>query len=204
MGAHQTPNRNQEKGVSFQLGTEKAHIIILKQDDLAQRNAVLDVILNLSTLRHTYQLAYLAAPRLFGAGVDSSMFSSRGIGLLLYDERRIDEAVPAQPLHAESQMPNVTQSDDKAVVTELASLKTMYLEMERTINQLRTDITTLLNTRPLHEETFRVSPAPRMITPPETLHQNGVPVGDLPSYFMNNPWLDVLSKRGSGSEPVAG
>ncbi|HXX72990.1 MAG TPA: hypothetical protein VEI80_04780 [Candidatus Acidoferrales bacterium] len=204
MGAHQTPNRNQEKGVSFQLGTEKAHIIILKQDDLAQRNAVLDVILNLSTLRHTYQLAYLAAPRLFGAGVDSSMFSSRGIGLLLYDERRIDEAVPAQPLHAESQMPNVTQSDDKAVVTELASLKTMYLEMERTINQLRTDITTLLNTRPPHEETFRVLPSPPMITPPETFHQNGVPAGDLPSYFMNNPWLDVLSKRGSGSEPVAG
>jgi len=203
MGAHQTPNSNQEKGVSFQLGPEKACIIILKPNDLAQRNAVLDAILNLSSLRRTYQLAYLAAPRLFGAGVDSSMFSSHGIGLLLYDERRIDEAVPAQPLHSEPQMPNVTQSDE-AVFTELASLKTMYLEMERTINQLRTDITTLLNTRPLHEETFTVSPAPRMITPPETFHQNGVPVGDLPSYFMNNPWLDVLSKRGSGGEPVAG
>jgi len=204
MGAHQTPSGNQEKGVSFQLGTEKAHVIILKPDDLVQRNAVLDAILTLSTLRHAYQLAYLAAPRLFGAGVDSSMFSSRGIGLLLYDERRIDEAVPAQPLHAEPQTPSVIQNDDKAVVTELASLKTMYLEMERTINQLRTDITTLLNTQPPNEEAFRVSPSPRIMTPPETFHQNGMPAGDLPSYFMNNPWLDVLSKRGSGGEPVAG
>jgi len=203
MGAQQTQSGNQEKGVSFQLGTQKAHIIILKPDDLAQRNAVLDAILNLSSLKHTFQLAYLAAPRLFGAGIDSSMFSSRGIGLLLYDERRIDEAVAAQPLPAEP-MTTVTQTDDKAVVMELASLKTRYVEMERTINQLRTDMTTLLNTQPMHEETFRVPPASRMITPPETFHQNGIPAGDLPSYFMNNPWLDLLSKRGSGGEPVAG
>jgi hypothetical protein len=203
MGAELTGNGNKEQGLSFQLGREKAHVLVLKPEELAQRNAILDAILNLSALRYTYQLVYLAAPRLFGASVDAMMFRSRGIGLLFYDERRIDEAVPAQSLQPE-QATARSPDDDKAVVTELATLRTMYVEMERTINQLRDDLSSLHNPRPVREEP-RILPATEVITTPPSFHQDRINVGELPSYFVNNPWLDVLAKRGSGErERIAG
>ena len=204
MGARQTANLEQDQGVSFQLGLEKAHVLILKQEDLARRNMILDAILTLSALRYTYQLVYLAAPRLFGASIDATMFKSRGIGVLFYDERRIDEAVPAQPLQVE-QTPRTSQQDDNVVFTELATLRTMYLEMERSINQLRDDLMTLHNSRPLPDKVSSPTPSIHSIASPLRFHQDSMQGGELPSYFMNNPWLDVLSKRGSGErEPIAG
>jgi len=204
MGAQQTVNMDQDQGLSFLMGVKKAHVLILKPDDLAQRNAILDAILNLSALKYTYRLVYLAAPRLFGASVDALMFKSRGIGLLFYDERRIDEAVPAQPLQT-GQEPGPSQQDDKAVVAELATLKTMYLEMEQTINQLRNDLTALNNPHSMHEQTPRIPRPTQVITTQPSFPQNPMHVGELPSYFVNNPWLDVLSKRGCGErDPIAG
>jgi len=195
---------DQGQGISFQMGAERAHVLILKPDDLAQRNAILDAVLNLSALKYTHQLVYLAAPRLFGASLDALMFSSRGIGLLFYDERRIDEAVPAQPLRAEQQAA-ISQPDDRTVVSELATLKTMYLEIERTINQLRCDMTSLRNPRTTHEEATRITSSTQVITTRPSFPQNSMHLGELPSYFINNPWLDVLSKRGYGErDPIAG
>ena len=203
MGAQCTTDPEENDGISFQLGAEKAHVLILKPEDLAERNAILDAILNLSALKYTHQLVYLAAPRIFGAGIDAIVFRSRGIGLLLYDERRIDEAVSAQPLESK-QLASPSEQDDRPVVAELATLKTMYFEMERTINQLRNDLTALHNRQHLHQDTL-IPPSAQMITTVPSFHVDHTPEGQLPSYFMNNPWLDVLSKRGTGErEPIAG
>lgn len=73
------------------------HVAILKPADLVVRNRIIDTVLTLSSLRTSSRLVYLAAPRLLGATLDASMFRAHGIGLLLFDDRRIDEAVAAQP-----------------------------------------------------------------------------------------------------------
>lgn len=203
MGARATVKPDGEQGVSFVLGADKLHVLILTPDDMTRRNAILDSILTLSTLQLTYELVYLAAPRIFGTAVDASIFKSRGVGLLFYDERRIDEAVPAR-LQTEAPAKQ-TQVDGSGLVTEFAVLKTMYLEMERTVNQLRNDLTILRIPQPVQQ------PEPRALTPAQgiTMQPNFpqavIHGGELPSYFMNNPWLDVLSKRRTGDrEPIAG
>ena len=208
MGAQQIPNTEPHRaGFSFLLGGEKVHALIVKPEDLAQRNAIIDTLLNLSTLRSFYQLVYLAAPRLLGATIDATTFRTRGIGLLFFDERRIDEAVAPQPLLV-TPIPAAAPQADGAVVTELATLKSMYLEMERTLNQMRNDITNLHNSPRINEE----KPRPPLTEPIHavtaqaffTQSAPSAPSG-LPSYFTNNPWLDVLSKRGNGEhDRIAG
>lgn len=205
MGAQQIANiDSHQRGVSFLVGVEKAHVLLLKPEDLAQRNAIIDAVLNLSTLRGPYQLVYLAAPRLLGASIDASIFRSRGIGLLFYDERRIDEAVAPQQVQLAPA--TVAQPlEDNALIAEVATLKSMYREMERTINQLRDDLTGLRNAPRVHQELPRLSEAAQAVTTQPILPHNITESGALPSYFANNPWLEVLSKRGNGEhEAIAG
>jgi hypothetical protein len=205
MGAQQIANTDShEEGASFLVGSEKAHVLILKPQDLAQRNAIIDAALNLSSLRNLYKLVYLAAPRLLGASIDASLFRTRGIGLLFYDERRIDEAVAPQQMHLG---PAIVSSplEDNALVTELATLKSMYSEMERTLNQLRDELTGFRHPPRVVEELPRLSEGPQVFTAQRMLSHNVTESGALPSYFANNPWLEVLSKRGNGEhEAIAG
>jgi hypothetical protein len=123
--------------------------------------------------------------------------------LLFYDERRIDEAVPAQPAQ-NSQAVRPSQGDQIDLVTELATLRTMYLQMEKTINQLRGDLTSLRTVPPIEHAPIEPLPT-RIIAAQANFPSNVTHGGQLPSYFANNPWLDVLSKRGNGErEPIAG
>jgi len=204
MGAHQTDNASStEPGLSFIFGAETVHVLVLKPSDLAHRNSIIDAVLSLSTLRNQYRLVYLAAPRILGATIDAATFRSRGIGLLFFDERRIDEAVAPQTMQLAT-LPEATP-EDPAVSTELATLKSMYLEMQRTLNQLRDDLTGLQHA-PRTQVDLPRTPEPVRTVIAQPIFTHGVTQGEgLPSYFANNPWLEVLSKRGNGEhEAIAG
>ena len=202
MGAQQTPNPDSNQaGLSFLVGADNVHVMVLKTKDLAQRNAIIDTVLKLSSLRNSYQTVYLAAPRLLGATIDASIFRAHGIGLLFFDERRIDEAVPPQPLQVTPPQPTQVAAQDPALVSELATLKSMYFEMERNLTQLRDDL------KNLHEIPRNDGFQPQLSQPPRepVYAPHFTQGGSLPSYFSNNPWLEVLSKRGrSENEPFAG
>jgi len=199
MGAQETPepapNRTRQ---SFLIGPDKAHVFILKPEDLPHRNAILDAIFTLSTLRNNYSLLYLAVPRVLGTAVDAGLFRSRGIGLLFFDERRIDEAVTAQP----TRIPLLRQEEAPApgnIDSEIATLRSMYLEMDRTVNLLRNELANLRQVSGTPEEPPRIPQPIQMVTDQPVFAQ---PAGhELPSFFMNNPWLEVLSKRGTGEHP---
>jgi len=206
MGAQQTPNADSNQaGLSFLVGGDNVHVMVLKTQDLAQRNSIIDTVLKLSSLRNSYQTVYLAAPRLLGATIDASIFRAHGIGLLFFDERRIHEAVAPQPLQTTRPQLTPTPAQDPGLVSELATLKSMYFEMERNLTQLRDDL------RNLHEAPRNGGFAPQLSQPPQEVPREPVYAphitqgGPLPSYFTNNPWLEVLSKRGrSENEPLAG
>lgn len=194
-----------QNNLGFISGSEKTYVVILRSEDLLQRNKVIEAILSLTSLRNSSQLLYLAAPRLLGGSIDAAIFKPYGIGLLLFDERRIDEAVPSQPSQRSEMNQQVAQSPDPSVVTELASLRSMYAEMERTIATLREDLKAFKQDSGTHMDPTEPSP-PTHITRAEPMFANpNLPAGELPSFFANNPWLDVLSKRGrSGDELIAG
>jgi len=200
MGAQPDLDRNsQQSAGDFRLGQDTLHVSILKPQDLAIRNRVIETVLSLSTQR-TAQIVYLAAPRLLGATMDAGIFRAHGIGLILYDDRRIDETITAQPVQAVAPQSTVANTDS-ALVGEFTSLKAMYREMERHLAQLREDMRMMQNARssePQIEQQQRPHLAARetiFSSPPMTT--SPVEPGALPSYFNNNPWLDVLSRRGS-------
>ena len=207
MGAQQTPNADSSQaGLSFLVGEDNVHVMVLKTQDLVQRNSIIDTVLKLSSLRNSYQTVYLAAPRLLGATIDASIFRAHGIGLLFFDERRIDEAVAPQPLQAMRPQLTPAPARDPGLASELATLKSMYFEMERNLTQLRDDFKNLHEAPRNGGFASQLSHSPLGGVPREPVYASNITEGGpLPSYFSNNPWLEVLSRRGrSENEPLAG
>jgi hypothetical protein len=205
MGAHQTERTEiPQNNLAFTLGSDKVHVVILRSEDFVERNKVIEAILSLTALRNSSQLMYLAAPRLLGASIDVAIFKPYGIGLLLFDERRIDEAVAPQLVQPTNVIQQASQAPDQGLFTELATLKSMYTEMERTIATLRDDLKTLRHDSETQTDT-REPTISRIARPDPIFHSPDISGSQLPAFFSNNPWLDVLSKRGrSGDEPIAG
>jgi hypothetical protein len=204
MGAQQIERAEiAQENLAFLSGNEKIRIVILNNADIVERSKVLEAILSLTSLRHSSHLLYLAAPRILGASFDAASFKSHQIGLLLFDERRIDEAVGPQRLQPREHTLIPSPIPDQAVFTELASLKSMYVEMEKTIATLRDDLKTFRRDSE-NRPSMEIARAPPQI-PRSEENFAALPGLQLPSFFANNPWLDVLSKRGrSGGELIAG
>ena len=200
MGAQPKAEPNgSESGLSFNVGSDMLHVAIPKPADLVVRNRIIDTVLTLTSLRTSSRLVYLAAPRLVGATLDAGMFRAHGIGLLLFDDRRIDEAVAAQPAQI-SVSQTAPTSNESALVTELTSLKSMYGEIERNLAQLREDMRNMQRipqnaNLPVEQVRPSVAMSREPVFAPALLTQSA-DNGALPSFFNNNPWLEVLSKRG--------
>ena len=203
MGARRTEDAEiPHCNLAFVSGSEKIHVVLLNNDDIGQRNTIIEAMFSLASLRNSSSLLYLVAPRLLGPSIDVAIFRPHGIGLLLFDERRIDEAIRPQPIQSSNPVPQAPNVD-VGISAELAALKSMYAEMERTIAGLRADLNTH-NREPERQVTGRESTSPSRLPEPAFIGR-GVADSGLPSFFANNPWLDVLSRRGRAEgEPIAG
>jgi hypothetical protein len=201
MGAQPYNQPAEVGGLSLIVGDQKLWVAILKNDAVIQRNRILETILALNSKREAFNLLYLAAPKLIGTAIDAALFRSYGIGLLLFDERRIEEAVPPETFQAPASQEPASRSPDPGIARELAALKSMYAEMERSIARLREEF------KSFQESPRAVGPknepvnGQRLVPPTPMFTGQGAP---LPSFFSNNPWLEVLSKRGrTEEEPLA-
>ena len=193
MGAQPVePPQNAPTGLTLILGQERVHVMILNNDVFLRGGKVIESIMTLTSLRDSVNQLYLAAPRLLGTTVEAEIFRSQGIGLLLYDNRRIDEAVAPQTFRLR-RSESATPDQGETLLNELAALKSMYLEMERDVSKLREELKTY------QERISSISTIPERIASPSLLPQEPRytgPSAELPSFFSNNPWLEVLSKRG--------
>ncbi len=208
MGAQQNPpSGTNDSSLSFTLGNDKLIVNILTAKDIVQRNRIIEALLHLASSRGALTQLYVVAPRLLGASLDAQIFRSQGIGLLLFDERRIEETIKPQPSFQNTQSQPTTTTPDPTVLSELATLKSMYFQMEKTLENIRAEFTSIKQGsegKPPDLErgtpgfTFEpVMRAPSLLVEPAE--------GPLPSFFANNPWLDVLSRRGrSEVAPLAG
>lgn len=191
MGAQQVSDKPSSATLSFNIGDQRVNVVIVGTDVLT-KSKIIEAIFGLGSLRSSSNQLYLAAPRLLGASVDAQTFRSYGVGLLLYDERRIDESVQPQILQIPQPAPSAA-TPQPATIAELAELRSMYAQMKSSIAELREEIQAYKKTPTRDPVSNADTPRPAM-TPPEPIF-TGTP-GQLPSFFANNPWLDVLSKRG--------
>jgi hypothetical protein len=191
MGAQQINEKPTSATLTFIIGEQRVNVVVVKSDIFTQ-SKIIEAILGLGSLRGSSNQLYLAAPRLLGASVDAQVFRSYGVGLLLYDERRIDESVPPQVLQIPQPAPLIA-SPQPAAIAEFAELRSMYLEMKSSIAELREEMQTYRKTA-VEAHVSSGDPQRPAIMPREPVFDGGT--GQLPSFFANNPWLDLLSKRG--------
>jgi len=201
MGGQQVEGNPSTAGLSFTLGDDKISVIVLNTEAYSQRSKVIDALLQLTPSRSASNLVYLAAPKMLGTTIDAAVFRSRGIGLLLYDTRRIDEAVTPQRIETQTQFTPEAHAQDRALLAEIVNLKSMYLEMETTIAKLRQDLED-------HRLSVGISVDPTRVTQQRPVLAVEPGIGrqspsSLPSFFANNPWLDLLSRRGKDEEAIA-
>lgn len=201
MGAQETPSQevHDPTTLSFQLGNDRLSVSVLTAKEMIQRNRIIETLLHVSSLRSAGARLYVAAPRVLGATLDAQIFRSYGIGLLLFDDRMIEETVKPQITQAQEQLqptPTLT-SPELTLLSELVTLKSMYVELEKNMERMMTEFRSLRENVPVPARTLLQAPehAPfeAIRTAPFSVDMRG---NSLPSFFTNNPWLDVLSKRG--------
>ncbi len=209
MGAQQSKADEQHHNtLSFTLSNETIRVVILTNEDMLEGNKILKNILYIASLRKSATLLYLAAPKLLTANLDAQIFRTYGIGLILFDDRRIEEIVPASTCDY-TQTPT-SPTVDHDMLSELSALKSLYSQMEKSVEQLRIQVTALGHT---NHPTIQMKPDAAIesiesIEPsdPPAIYPTQVQVSSqLPSFFNDNPWIDVLSKRSRVEVgPIAG
>jgi len=209
MGAQQCSAESLDpRSLSFKLGNETIQVVTLRKEEILESSKVLDTILYVTSLRQRADILYLAAPRLLATTLDNQIFKTHGLGLILFDDRKIEETIEGRITPAIESKPINAALPDQNLLSEFTVLKSMYTQMEKTIEDIREEMkaisqsTMTKTTEPplsIRMESIESAPTAYTIAPHPAQ-------GPLPSFFNNNPWLEVLSRRGRAEEvtPLAG
>ena len=170
---------NVKPSIAFTDGKSTTFIKIFSKEELSDRNSLLDATLQTSKLLGKANRVYLALPKIYSTILDARIVQKHGLGLLVCSEKKIVEAIPAK--FFESDIPDL-----KKLIKEIEDLKDLrrrVLELEQSVRLLTDEISRLKS----------VGIKVRELKPPSI----EVPVPqELPSFFKDNPWLDILTRRG--------
>jgi hypothetical protein len=164
---------------------------ILEEDELSSRNSVLDAILSTASLMNRFNYVYLALPKLISSMIESKIIEEHGIGLIVYDQKTVQEVVNPKYLQIMSQQPTISvpNQESQALLEEISALRGRLKFLEETMESLKSEIGHLKSWKTSVPHLTGISSSPT------------TPVFEgAPSFIRDNPWIDVLSKRGSESE----
>ncbi len=182
-GAEEKPD------LGFTDGRTTTYLKIFEKDDLGERNSLLQVALSAMSYLQVANRAYLVLPKVHAAIMDAAILRERGLGLIVYDSKEVEEVLPASLFEHDAK--NAKPSAD------LERLKSRISALERTVETLASELSRVKSTKLEQLEARRTYPeVPASIGP-----QKPQP---LPSFLQDNPWLDILSKRGRESDQIAG
>jgi hypothetical protein len=157
----------------------------------------MDSVMKASALAGKANRTYLALPKVAASVADARLFHDRGIGLFTYDQRNVEEALPARYFETAT----ATRNEADETVTgqlqnEIRELRAQFDILERTVQQLNEQLAA-------HREISPTREPVRSPSPPSSLADIGV-VHNLPTFFAGNPWVEVLSRRGREEATIAG
>jgi hypothetical protein len=158
----------------------KVFVKIPSREELENRNGILSLILRATSFTRTADKVYVALPRTYAPIIDGAIIQEEGLGLIIHDEKTINEAIT--PKSFEHQASSKSQ-ENLDVAHKIEQLGSRIGQLEQTVQILKSQISQLKSIRPLAE----------------TSKTESVRDG-LPSFFRDNAWLDILSKRGREPE----
>jgi len=172
-------------------------VVILDHTRWADRRAVMDSIMRAAACAGKASRTYLALPKTAASLADAGLFQEYGIGLFTYDQRNVEEALPARyfEINDAASLPGETVSSGQ-LRNELRELHSELGVLQRVVQQLKDELTLLRN-----------SAASKELVQTLTTHNNlqAVRVVEtVPTFFSGNPWLEILSRRGREEEAIAG
>jgi len=137
---------------------------------------------------------YLALPKIAAALTDARLFQEHGIGLFTYDQRNIEEALPARYFETAAAPPEVEDPEASQLEKEVQQLRAEFAALEQAVRDLKEGLVSSKSPATLEEEVQTYMPErPR----------TGLQVTDnLPTYVVGNPWVEVLSRRGRGESAI--
>jgi hypothetical protein len=157
----------------------------------------MDSIMKASALVGKANRTYLALPKMAASLADARIFHDQGIGLFTYDQRNVEEALPAryfETASATQQQPDKTATGQ--LENEIRELRAQFDMLERTVQHLGEQLVSSAEMRSLREPLRAPSPTSSLPGMAEA--------GNLPTFFAGNPWVELLSRRGREEATIAG
>ena len=173
--------------IAFTDGESTIYVKVFSKEELSDRNSLLDAVLQSLRLVGKANRVYLALPRIYSTILDGRILQRHGLGLLICGGKGVMEAIPAK--QHEINVHEELSSDEMRVILkglhELRDLKRRVLELEETVRVLSEEISRLKSMR-VRVRAEEIKPPPVSVSIPQ----------ELPSFFKDNPWLEILTRRG--------
>ena len=157
----------------------------------------MDSIMRASALAGKASRTYLAIPKRAASIVDARLFEDRGIGLFTYDQRNVEEALPARYFEINAPLPHNSENPAAAELEgEISELRSQFETLEKVVRELREELSSVKDNR--LPERLVESFATTSVVPEIPV------VNNLPTFFSGNPWIEILSRRGREEAAIAG
>lgn len=184
-----------ENYLTFKIGDSILSIEILSGKEILDRNAILNSALKALAKFEYSNKVYLALPKVYASIIDGEILQNHGLGLLTYDEKEVKEVIPAKFIKKQLLTKENYERKIEELKIELKKLKENHMLLKSTVDTLKNEVEKLkkgLIKVPLikEEKITEVKPQPKL----------EASINGLPSFFKNNPWLEVLAKRGKEPE----
>ncbi|MGC8607737.1 MAG: hypothetical protein ACP5GZ_02540 [Vulcanisaeta sp.] len=174
---------------------------------------IVDELSNVMRNRFNYNKAYIAFPQSARDLINGKLFRSNRVGVYIYDlsstdtEKAVEELIPSIPIQLQQEV----NEDIKGRIDELErvindvknALSSINIQpLTKDINELRDRVMRIEHT--LNELIERVSRLENLGL--QSMRNSIISTqgsssvsNELPDFLSNNPWVDVLRKRGGGS-----
>jgi hypothetical protein len=187
-------------------GAREILVSILDEDALTSKGALQDALLHAERMKSRYDGVCIAIPRKYTKAIDDNVMIMHGFGLIIYDRMGAEEIIPPRlrERRAAPQRLEEHGQDMRAGFQEIVELKKQISKLLRVIEELEARLDRLekdhrniiervvrlerggLASPATGEGAERTEPRPRAEVKPR---------GNLPSYLVDNPWVEILSRR---------
>ncbi len=187
---------NDDTVLAFSDGKTRTIVKILSLEDLEDRGILIQALLKAASNHVPSTKTFIAMPKLLSAVIDGKTLEEIGLGLLTYNDKNVDEIIPAKIRELSNQVQNssidVTLADDlQRLWSEVTEVKTMVTMLKREVSNLK-DSFKIKHSKQERREVNAVQ-----MSVPSQQPEN------LPMYFQDNPWISVLSQRGGETDKIA-
>ena len=191
-------------------GRREIIVNILDEDIFAIRGAIQDALLQAEKLKGKFDGVAIAIPRKYQRAVDEDVMALHGFGLIIYDNLGAEEIIPPKIREGiRSKKEEERELDRSRSVREeeiiqlrrdfsriLKALEEIEARLDRLekeqnklikrINDVENKLRELSKAEPRIREEIKATP--------KTISRVKVEEG-LPSYLVDNPWIEILSRR---------